>query len=104
MASIVFENTFDAVTDDPVKAAELETRAQMMIILRDMIDEQGWTQAEAAKYLGLTQPRVSDLKKGKIGKFSIDKLFSCLIRLGYQFQPHYRNSKLSMKVTYQATS
>ncbi len=98
MASIVFNNIFDAITDSSEQASELQTRADLMIILRDMIDEQDWTQTEAAKHLALTQPRISDLKNGKIDKFSIDHLMTCLFRLGYRFNPSYKNHKLTMNV------
>ena len=98
MTTIAFDNIFDAVTDDKERASELQTRASLMIILRDMIDEKGWTQAEAATHLGLTQPRVSDLKNGKIRKFSIDLLMVCLHRLGFRFQPVYENQILTMNV------
>ncbi len=98
MSIIEYDNIFDAVTDDKERASELETRASLMIILRDMIDEKGWTQAEAAEHLGLTQPRVSDLKNGKIRKFSIDLLMTCLFRLGFRFQPSYENQTLTMNV------
>lgn len=98
MATIAFDNIFDAITDDKERASELRTRASLMIILRDMINEHGWTQVEAARHLGLTQPRVSDLKNGKIRKFSIDLLMTCLYRLGFQFQPHYENQTLTMNV------
>jgi len=98
MATIGFDNIFDVVTKSSEEASELQTRADLMIVLRDIIDEHGWTQAQAAKHLGLTQPRVSDLKNGKIRKFSIDLLMTCLFRLGFRFQPSYENQKLTMNV------
>ena len=49
-----------------------------MIALRDIVEEKGWKQAEAARVFKLTQPRVSDLLQGKIDKFSIDLLMTCL--------------------------
>ena len=78
MGSIAYKNIFDAVTESAEKASELQTRADLMIVIRDTIDEYSWTQKEAAKELGLPQPRVSDLKNGKIEKFSIDLLMACL--------------------------
>jgi len=98
MSSIVVKNIFDVVTDSPEEASELQTRSDLMIAIRDIIDEQGWTQVEAAEKLGLTQPRVSDLKKGKIEKFSIDLLMTCLFRVGFRFKPEYKNHKLTMAV------
>lgn len=77
MSSIKFKNAFDAVTDDKKEANELQVRADLMVALRDIVREKGWKQADAAKVLKLTQPRVSDLLKGKIDKFSIDLLMTC---------------------------
>ena len=98
MNSIVFQSIFDAVTDSPQEASELETRGDLMISIRDIINDKEWTQKEAAEILGLTQPRVSDLKNGKIEKFSIDLLMTCLYRVGFRFQPRYVNHTLTMNV------
>ncbi len=98
MASIVVDNIFDVVTDDPAEASELQTRADLMIVIRDIINDNDWQQKEAAKRLGLTQPRISDLKNGKIEKFSIDLLMNCLYRIGFRFKPQYKNNKLKMIV------
>lgn len=69
MSSIKFSNAFDAVTDNKEEANELQIRANLMIALRDIVEEKGWKQAEAAKVFKLTQPRVRDLLQGKIDKF-----------------------------------
>ncbi|MCU7799156.1 MAG: helix-turn-helix domain-containing protein [gamma proteobacterium symbiont of Lucinoma myriamae] len=87
MATVAYDNIFDAVTDNKAEASELQTRSDLMIVLRDIIDDKGWQQKQAAEHLGLTQPRVSDLKNGKIEKFSIDLLMSCLYRIGFRFKP-----------------
>ena len=98
MGSILVKNIFDVVADSPEEASELQTRSDLMIAIRDIIDEQSWTQVEAAEKLGLTQPRVSDLKKGKIEKFSIDLLMTCLFRVGFRFKPEYKNHVFTMDV------
>ncbi|VAW51026.1 Helix-turn-helix motif [hydrothermal vent metagenome] len=98
MATVAFDNIFDAVTDNAEEALELQTRADLMIVLRDIIDEKNWTQKEAGKQLGLTQPRVSDLKNGKIRKFSIDMLMACLHRLGFRFRTSYQNQTLTIDI------
>jgi predicted XRE-type DNA-binding protein len=98
MASIKYDNIFDAVTDNPEEASELQTRADLMIVIRDIVADNGWKQSDAAKKLKLTQPRVSDLLNGKIDKFSIDLLMTCLFRLGFRFKPRYANHKLAMAV------
>lgn len=98
MSSIKFSNAFDAVTDNKEEASELQIRADLMIALRDIVEEKGWKQAEAAVALKLTQPRVSDLLQGKIDKFSIDLLMTCLHRVGFRFKPMYENRTLSIEV------
>lgn len=98
MASIKYSNIFDAIADNEEESNELQTRADLMIVIRDIVADNGWKQAEAAKKLALTQPRVSDLLNGKIDKFSIDLLMTCLYRLGYRFKPVYKNHKLTMIV------
>ncbi len=98
MASITYDNIFDAVTDNQEASSELQTRADLMIVIRDIVTDNGWKLAETADKLGLTQPRVSDLINGKIEKFSIDLLMTCLFRLGFRFKPNYKNKRLTMAV------
>ncbi|MCU7886173.1 MAG: helix-turn-helix domain-containing protein [Candidatus Thiodiazotropha sp. (ex Lucinoma annulata)] len=98
MSSIAYNNIFDAVTGDKEEANELQTRADLMIVIREIVQEKSWKQVEVAEKLGLTQPRVSDLLNGKIDKFSIDLLMTCLFRLGYRFKPSYKDHKLTISV------
>ncbi|MBQ0720757.1 MAG: XRE family transcriptional regulator [Gammaproteobacteria bacterium] len=98
MASITYKNIFEAVTDDQEEANELQTRADLMSVIRDIVVDNGWKQSQVAEKIGLTQPRVSDLLNGKIEKFSIDLLMTCLFRLGFRFKPSYKNHKLTMTV------
>lgn len=67
---------------EPEKAANLQVRAQLMIELTKVLKEQFSTQAEAAKALDVTQSRISDLYRGKIGKFTVDILINMLITVG----------------------
>ena len=63
--------------------AEIMTmRVDLMVSLEKHIDSQGWTQAETAKRLGITQPRVSKLKKGAWQEFSLDMLLTLAARAG----------------------
>jgi predicted XRE-type DNA-binding protein len=66
----------------PEKAAEMEMRAQLSIGLEHPLDKSRMTQAEAAKVLGVTQARVSDLKRCKIDRFSMDLLVRLAARAG----------------------
>jgi predicted XRE-type DNA-binding protein len=64
------------------EAEYLKVRADLMINLQKVITARGLKQAEAAALLGVTQPRVSDLMRGRIDLFSIDTLIDMLARLG----------------------
>jgi predicted XRE-type DNA-binding protein len=64
------------------EAENLKIRADLMIELTQLIEAQKLTQAAAAKLLGVTQPRVSDLKRGKIDRFSVDSLIEMLGHAG----------------------
>ena len=66
------------------EAENLRQRSELMITLTDLIEKRRWTQAVAAKALGVTQPRISDLKRGKLGRFSLDMLVQMLNRAGAQ--------------------
>ena len=66
----------------PEKAAEMEMRAQLLIGLEQWLERGRMTQAKAAKVLGVTQARVSDLKRGKIDRFSMDLLVRLAARAG----------------------
>jgi predicted XRE-type DNA-binding protein len=66
----------------PAEAENLRIRSAMMRALVTFIREKKLTQARAAKLLGVTQPRVSDLIRGKIHLFSIDSLVILLASTG----------------------
>jgi len=67
---------------DEAEARVLEMRADLMAALRDHIQKKGWTQSEAAKKLGITQPPISALMKGAWRDFSADMLLVLAARLG----------------------
>ncbi len=77
-----YSNVFDALEDDPAVAENLKIRAQLMHDLRDYIQDNELTQSKAAALFGVDQPRVSDLVRGKIDKFTIDMLVSMLVKAG----------------------
>lgn len=70
------------VAEEPDVASKLVLKTDLMIMIRDTIEQQGWTQTEAAEHLQVSQPRISDIKNGKIDKFTLDMLFSMLDQLG----------------------
>jgi predicted XRE-type DNA-binding protein len=75
-------NVFSDLGFPDEEAENLRVRADLMIRLSELIEERGLTQAKAAKLLGVTQPRVSDLLRGKIQLFSVDSLIEMLGRSG----------------------
>ncbi len=77
-----FDNVWDAIEDDPAVAENLKLRSSLMIELDRHIKRQKWTQAEAAKAFGVTQPRISNLMRGKINAFSLDLLVKMAVTAG----------------------
>jgi predicted XRE-type DNA-binding protein len=76
------DNVFEDVGFEAVEAANLKVRADLLLDLREYIRARGWTQAQAAAFFGETQPRISNLLKGEISRFSVDKLINMLARAG----------------------
>jgi predicted XRE-type DNA-binding protein len=77
-----FKNVWDALTDTPEESANLTLRSELMDEIESIIKKSGWTQAEAAKQCGVTQPRINDLLRGRIARFSIDALVNIAAALG----------------------
>lgn len=77
-----FTSVWDAIEDTAADAENMRLRSSLMMALDQHIRNQGWTQAEAAKRLGVTQPRVSDLTRGKIALFGLDTLVNMAVAAG----------------------
>jgi predicted XRE-type DNA-binding protein len=75
-------SVWDDIADSPEEAENLRIRAALIRAIRSRVDEIGWSQTAAAHNLGLTQPRLSDLCRGKISKFSLDALVDVASKLG----------------------
>jgi predicted XRE-type DNA-binding protein len=75
-------NVFADLGFAPEEAAILAMRAELMARMRLTIERRNWTQAEAAKNLGVSQSRISDLMRGKWDKFSLDMLVTLASRAG----------------------
>lgn len=86
MSYETFSNVWDAIEDTPAEAENMKLRSSLMMALERHIKAQGWTQAEAARRLHVTQPRVSDLMRGKIDVFGIDSLVNMLTAAGLQIE------------------
>lgn len=80
----VFASVWDALEDSPAEAANMRLRSELMIAVKQVVAGWGLTQAEAARRLEVTQPRLNDLLRGRIGNFSLDALILLATRAGLQ--------------------
>jgi len=81
-----YKNVFEALEDDPGIAENLKIRSQLMNVLLQHISKQGLTQKQAAEVFEVNRPRVSDLIRGKIERFTVDMLITMLARTGKHVQ------------------
>ncbi len=79
-----FENVWDALEKTPAEAANMTLRSRLLIAIEQQV--KGWdtTQAAAARRLGITQPRLNDLLRGKIANFSVDTLIDLAAKAGLE--------------------
>ncbi|ELR0169760.1 XRE family transcriptional regulator [Salmonella enterica subsp. enterica serovar Poona] len=82
MSNEPFASVWDAIENTPAEAENMKLRSALMMALEKQIRDHGWTQAEAARRLGVTQPRVSDLLRGKINEFGLDALVRMAVAAG----------------------
>lgn len=75
-------NVFRDIGFGKAEAESLKLRSELMTRIDGFYRQSGMTQAEAARELGLTQPRLNALLKGKIGLFSLDALVDVAARAG----------------------
>ena len=83
-------NVFVDVGFGPDEAGNLLLRAQLMSRIRDVT--RGTPQREAAKRFGVSQPRLNDLLRGKISKFSLDALVNMLGHAGMRVELRVRKA------------
>lgn len=77
-----YGSVWDAIEPSRAQAANMKARAEMMIAIRETVAAWELTQAATAKRLGLTQPRMNDLLRGRINKFSLDALINLATAAG----------------------
>ena len=63
-------------------AAEMLVKAQLVLKIAKILRERGWSQQQAAKVMGLTQPKLSKMLRGQFRGISEAKMMDCLVRLG----------------------
>jgi len=81
-----FDSVWDAIEDTPEEAENMKLRSVLMTALKQHIARSNLTQAEAARQLGVTQPRVSDLMRGKITLFGLDALVNMATAAGLRIE------------------
>ena len=82
MSNETFASVWDAIEGTPAEAENMKLRSTLMMALEQHIRAKGWTQTETARLLGVTQPRVSDLLRGKINVFALDTLVNMVVAAG----------------------
>jgi predicted XRE-type DNA-binding protein len=75
-------SVWSALIDDPIEARRMERKSVLLMKVQERLKTKKWTQVEAARHLGVQQPRISDLQKGKISQFSMEMLIDFLEKLG----------------------
>ncbi len=81
-----YENVWDAIEETPAQAENMKLRSMLMLALRDHIVQTGMTQSQAASLFCVTQPRISDLMRGRIDLFAIDSLVNMLAAAGLRIE------------------
>jgi predicted XRE-type DNA-binding protein len=96
-------DVFRDLSFSPAESRSLQLRSQMMTALRKFIIREGLTQAQAAKRLHVTQPRISDLTRGKIGRFSLDVLVNMLAETAIDVELRLKVKSSSGRIVRQAS-
>lgn len=88
-----FKSVWDAIEDTPDQAENMKLRSQLMMVLQERITQLKLTQEAAADLLDVTQPRVSDLMRGKINLFALDVLVNMTTATGLHIEMRIRKLK-----------
>ena len=86
MSNQRFTSVGDAIEDTPEEAENMKLRSLLMTALKSQLTRTEMSQAQAAKLFGVTQPRVSDLMRGKINVFSLDALVNMATAAGLHIE------------------
>lgn len=77
-----YASVWDAIEDTPAEAESMKLRSELMMALKNYITHAELTQTQAAKLFGVTQPRISDLMRGRINLFGLDALVNMAATAG----------------------
>jgi predicted XRE-type DNA-binding protein len=78
----VYASVWDALADTPEQAANLRARAELMQQIAAIVKKNRCAQTEAVRHCGITQPRMNDLLRGRVSRFSIDALVNIATSIG----------------------
>jgi predicted XRE-type DNA-binding protein len=92
MSNERFASVWDAIEDTPEQAENMKLRSALMRALKEHISRAGLSQSQAAKLFGVTQPRVSDLMRGKIDLFGLDALVNMAAAAGLHVEIYVRDA------------
>ena len=87
-----FASVWDAIEDTPEAAENMKLRSVLMTALKNHITRTEMSQAQAAKRFGVTQPRISDLMRGKINLFGLDALVNMATAAGLRIEMRVREA------------
>ena len=82
----VYDSVWQALAKDEAEAQTMRLRADLLIALRDRVASWKVTQADAAKRLGISQPRLNNMLRGRIDSFSLDMLTKLACRAGLEVE------------------
>jgi predicted XRE-type DNA-binding protein len=87
-----FASVWDAIEDTPEEAENMKLRSSLMIALKKHVAGSGLRHAQIAKLFGVTQPRVSDLMRGRIDMFRLDALVNMVVAAGLRVKLSVRKA------------
>lgn len=92
MSKQKYDSVWEAIENTPRQAESLKIRAKLMMTLQEHLKNSKMTQTEMAKLLGVTQPRMSDLMRGKIDLFSMESLVDMIASAGLKVEIEIKNA------------
>ena len=92
MSNRRYASVWDAIEDTPAEVENMKLRSELMMALKKHIIRTEMSQAQAARLFGVTQPRVSDLMRGKINLFGLDALVNMAAAAGLRVEMRVREA------------
>jgi predicted XRE-type DNA-binding protein len=103
MKPVMYQSVWDAIADTPQEAASMKARSKLMMELSEIINTRKLRQKDAAELFGVTQPRISDLMRGKIHLFSLDMLMDMASTAGMRPEISVTKPRIKRVIALRAT-